>query len=321
MPDGFRRLIERRAFERWGYFMADGGGVDPRCLPMAQTHVLSCFDRALLASRWAYIMALRTIEPKPPTRIDWMPHGINTEVFKPVERELARSVWGVSGEDVVIGCVMANQARKHWPVVMEAVARMPAKPYLWIHTDYMQQHWNLNALAFEYGLGERCFLDQHQLSDREMAMRYSGCDATVVISGGEGFCYPAAESLACGTPVIVGEYGAAAELGHYGVGPTHTQLDTIHNVRRAYYDSRAVAEALQQALQWDRESARGRVEHLEWNKLSIQWKKWVRRGLSPVVPQMDCWSARPALIQQVESGSETAAVTQPEHPSTITIPM
>ncbi len=277
MPVSFQSMIAQGEFERWGYFMIDGAGANPGKLPLEQDHVLERFERVLVASKWAWELARKSRAD-----VDWLPHGINTECFQPVERDLARSVWGVEKQDVVVGCVMANQARKHWPVVMEAVARMPGKSYLWLHTDSMLNYWDLTALAVEYGLAERIFLDNRSLSDRELAMRYSGCDVSVVVSGGEGFCYPVAESLACGCPVVVGEYGAQRELPGIGVPVAYSTLETSHNVRRAHYDPRAVAGALQSALKWGREAARGRVEHLEWKKLSVQWRKWVRSGLGEV---------------------------------------
>lgn len=48
----------------------------------------------------------------------------------------------------------------------------------------------------------RIFLVPGLLSDEEMADLVRTADATVFTTKGEGFCLPAAESLACGTPVI-----------------------------------------------------------------------------------------------------------------------
>jgi len=49
----------------------------------------------------------------------------------------------------------------------------------------------------------RIFLVPGLLTDQEMADLVRSADATVFSTKGEGFCLPAAESLACGVPVIV----------------------------------------------------------------------------------------------------------------------
>lgn len=270
-------FLRSGAFEKWGYFMQDSAGVRPDILPLEAAEVMRGFDRVLLASKWAYVLTVKSLDGE--RDIDWIPHGINREIFKPMDRLYARSGWGVGERDIVIGCVMANQQRKHWPTVFEAVARIP-EARLWVHTDRWVNYWNLNALAIEYGVADRVIAEDRQLSDTELAMRYSACDATVMISGGEGFCYPVAESLSCGTPVVTGSYGAQFELASQGVPPIFTQLDTMHNVRRAYYDPVMVSRALKQAVQTrDPESAQAQVEHLSWLKLTAVWKKWFRRGI------------------------------------------
>jgi glycosyltransferase involved in cell wall biosynthesis len=211
-------LRSRNQFEKWGYFMQDGSGVDPSKLPLKDAYTMAGYDRVLLASKWAYELAKNSLVQHPD--LDWLPHGIDRSVFKPVDRLYARSAWrqwaGWGLNDKVVGCCMANLERKHWPVVFEAIARLEGVK-LWAHTDRLRQYWDLEALTSEYGIGERVILDERDYTDEEMAMRYSGCDCTVVISGGEGFCYPVAESLSCGVPCISGRYGAQSDLLSFGL--------------------------------------------------------------------------------------------------------
>src|SRR5262249_40379107 len=162
---------------------------------------------------------------------DWLPHPINRETFKPRDRMYGRSAWGIEDRVPVIGCVMANQARKHWPVALEMLARLPGWR-MWLHTDITVKDWNIHALPVEYGVADRIIFEGRALADAELAMRYSACDVTTVISGGEGFCYPVAESLSCGTPAIVGSYSAQAELSPWRVDPHWYRIDTSHNVLR-----------------------------------------------------------------------------------------
>ncbi len=273
-------LGDNRSFERWGYFMQDCDGVIPHRLPAEAAHVMAQYDRVLLASKWAHEITRNSLQNKD---LDWMPHGINLNTFKPHDRLYARSFWRM-GDEKLIGCVMSNQERKHWPTVFEAVARMKSKPRLWVKTDRLVHYWNLQALAIEYGLVDQIILEDYDLTDTEMAIRYSACDATVLISGGEGFCYPVAESLACGTPVITGCYGAQAELAPWTVPLQGYRIETIHNVRRAYYEAASVTIMLDWALAQDRDDTAQQstqlVQHLDWINLGHCWHKWIRKGLS-----------------------------------------
>jgi len=66
------------------------------------------------------------------------------------------------------------------------------------------------------------------VSDGEVARWYRGADALIALSTHEGFCLPAAESLACGCPVIYANQGALPEIvGSAGVAVTVENKETI----------------------------------------------------------------------------------------------
>lgn len=268
-----------RPFQKWGYFMQDAEGVRRNMLPEATAHAFSQYDRVLLASKWAHGLTANSIQHKD---LDWLPHPINRATFKPEDRFHARSMWNIGEDENLIGCVMANQERKHWPVVFETIASMK-NARLWMHTDILRPvpghgYWNLEALACEYGIGDRIVCDNRALGDRELAVRYSACDATVVISGGEGFCYPVVESLSCGVPVVTGSYGAQAELATYTVPPRSMQICTQYNVARACYSASDFRVELED-LPTSPEACQERVKHLDMPLLGIEWKKWLKKGL------------------------------------------
>jgi glycosyltransferase involved in cell wall biosynthesis len=235
-----------------------------------------------MASKWAWMLAQNRSQENGYKDLDWIPHGLNLDTFKPVDRTYARSGWGVGEKELVLGCVMANQERKYWPVVLEALARLDAR--LWIHTDTLvplpgKGYWNIGALAVEYGVGSRILYEDRELSDKELAMRYSACDATVVVSGGEGFCYPVAESMACGTPAVTGSYGAQAEIAAIAIHPAAYRITTQHNVRWAVYKPEDLVEGIRAALAVNRNQCRESVGHLDWRKIGIVWQKWFRKGI------------------------------------------
>jgi glycosyltransferase involved in cell wall biosynthesis len=270
-------FLKSFSFERWGYFMADAAGVRINALPMEQAHVVSHYDRVAFASRFGTSLAGGIEGPE----VDWLPHPINRDIYQPMDRTYGRSAFGVGSNETLIGCVMTNQARKHWPTVLEAVSLLPGKPRLWIHTDLLYHYWDIRALAIEYGIESQIVYEGRALSDKELAMRYAACDVTLVISGGEGFCYPVAESLSCGVPVLTGSYGAQAELAPWHVDPVTSIIDTNHNVRRAIYEAQDVASELGGLLmnRPSPEECVRLVTHLNMRELGLVWKKWFHKGL------------------------------------------
>src|SRR5262249_2291047 len=145
-----------------------------------------------------------------------------------------------------------------------------------MHTDTLLHYWNLKALAAEYGINNQIFCENRLLHDSELASRYSSCDATLVISGGEGFCYPVAESLSCGVPAVTGSYGAQAELTKWIIAPETTLIDPSHNVRRAIYTANDVAWKLREVLENPPrpQECEHLVSYLDMPWLGIVWKKW-----------------------------------------------
>ena len=273
---GLEPFLNSGRFERWGYFMADAMGVAATSLPLEQAYVISRYDRICMASCWACGL-LGSLEGPAPY---WIPHPLNRDVFRPLGRAEIRSAWGIGESDLLIGSVMANQQRKQWPVIFETLAGLEGAK-LWIHTDRPVGYWNLPALAVEYGVENRILMEGRSMKDGELAMRYSACDATLVISGGEGFCYPVAESLSCGVPCVTGAYGAQAELTPWRVEPAATVIDTSHNVRRAVYEAHAVLDELKKVLAQRPapEECERLVRHLNMKELGLVWKKWFRGGL------------------------------------------
>lgn len=304
LPQSLSNFLQSGRFERWGYFMVDGEGVEQGRLPGEQAEVLAGYDRALLASEWGYELAKGSpalSDRADRSRLDWLPHPINGDRFywdanSSDTKALVRVSMGVSPGEHLIGCVMTNQARKHWPTVLEAIAILKQKSMvpvkLWLHTDIELRYWNIPALLVEYGLEDDVVGSSNvPLSDSVMAARYRACDVTVLCSGGEGFGYPVAESLAVGTPVIASGYGAHCELMQRAgqdlilVNPVITTVDTIHNVRRGVFNPGDFAQALAAELYSKHSTDRSEklakaVEHLHMMRLGKMWKRWLLDGIN-----------------------------------------
>jgi glycosyltransferase involved in cell wall biosynthesis len=278
-------LGESRTFEKWGYFPVDSTGPDGSRLPLSMAAATAGYDRVLTASEWGRDVVERSIGRE----TDWIPHGIWTRTFHPIES--AKQMLGWPDERVTVGCNMTNQARKDWPVAFETIAILRGvygdRLHFWAHTDALTRYWNLVSLAADYGVADVTEITM-DLTDEQLALRYSACDVTILPSAGEGFGYPIVESLACGTACAVTGYGAGPELvdSSCWVQPDAYRVDSVHNVQRAVISGRVFADQAQYQIDKKREDWDYRshalaeiVAHLDWNLLKNVWSKWFLSGL------------------------------------------
>jgi len=284
-PNLERFLGEGRNFQKWAYTPVDAAGPNGATLPALAAAAAAGFDRIAASSRWGCDVLQRSGRPD----ADWMPHGIWLDKFKRDDGAKAKLGW--EGK-VVLGCVMTNQFRKDWGAAFECAAAMKEhygnRFHAWFHTDVPERYWSFPGLAADYGLGRDDMHVTVLLSDAQMALRYSGCDCTILPSRGEGFGFPIVESLACGVPCIVTDHAAGPELvpEEYRVRPIGTHVDTPYNLRRALVSGYAFAQSAAQAIrivdedpEFKRAELRDSVAHLDWPKLSVTWKKWFQEGL------------------------------------------
>jgi glycosyltransferase involved in cell wall biosynthesis len=175
--------------------------------------------------------------------------------------------------------VATNQARKDWALAAETVAILSHvhKIRLWIHTDTLERHWSIPALLADYGLLDKTMISLGYLSDDNMAQAYSACNVTLG-PGAEGWGLPLAESLACGTPVIHGNYAGGAEITpiEMHVEPIAYRAEGLYACVRPVYNPQDWAD---RALQFA-----GQRTHLDpqydWNNLWPRWKSWLQKGIT-----------------------------------------
>jgi len=169
----------------------------------------------------------------PPSKIDYIPHGIDTETFKPLKnreeiREKLEREHGIPRNSILYMCTAANVGpRKELPLLMHTFKRFVEQGYdahLYIHTNaYMQYPRGYDLLQWR----EMLKMEKHihfprynpivrPASEKELAELYNAADVYVSNSVAEGFGLPIAEALSCGTPVICPDNSAQVELarGH-----------------------------------------------------------------------------------------------------------
>src|SRR5512146_1600966 len=218
-----RRFAERKDVKKWIYGAIDAEGPFGK-LPSLIAETYAGFDRVIDYSAFS-----SKITGNP----TWLPHGIDTNVFKPQSMHEAREevakagFYGLSQNSLLIGVVATNQARKNWQLAFATARILLDRGHdvkVWCHTDILDRYWSMSNLIVDYGLMGRVAVTTQRFTDEPLAGMYAACNITLGI-GPEGFGYPIAESLACGVPCIVGSYGAQAEFT-----PKDMQVDPV-----AYY--------------------------------------------------------------------------------------
>jgi len=279
--------------QRWCYPAVDaynrwGGLSGP---PAA---ALQGFDRVLAYGRWA-AQIIKTVREG---SVPYLPHGFWPSDYAPVGEEgldWARTQLGphVSREAIIVGCVATNQHRKDLALYFEALAILKERGlpvYGWLHTDTTIGAWSVDQLVEDCGLQKKVTVTLGTLTDRQLACLYQRCDVTIAPGLGEGFGYPIVESLACGVPVVHGDFGGGSELVpkvEWRVPVREKRRESIYGLTRPVFRAEDVANAVERALRWREETGRttaaaycrGAVAHLNWAALSPRWLAWIQEGL------------------------------------------
>lgn len=265
----------------WIYAPVDSAGVNGKLTPI-ECDILKAFDRVLAYGEYGAEILVRSMGA---SKVPWLPHGINMDVFQPRDRQAARIAMGYSVTDKVMGMVATNQARKDWGVAIAALAQLPGWK-MWAHIDVLQRHWDLAALIHDFGVQDRIKATlTGSMNDTELSYFYSGCDLTILPSQ-EGFGYPLAESLACGTPTChPQDSGGRWAFDTGGCCPISEnmarRLEGLHHRYRLILSPNAIHEAMAHAFKYDREKCRAGIEVLDWKRLwPARWSKFMLEGLS-----------------------------------------
>lgn len=156
----------------------------------------------------------------------YVPHGIDTQTYAPMNRKLARGD-AFPDDAFVVGMVAANKgrpSRKGFSQALQAFARFARthdNVFLYLHTTLspnISLGEDLSALIESLDVPKGCIriADQYGLmfappDHRDMARVYGALDVLLNPSTGEGFGIPVIEAQSCGRPVIVTDATAMQE--------------------------------------------------------------------------------------------------------------
>lgn len=267
---------------RWlAYFPVDGAP-----MPLAWKRWISAADGTAVFCEWTSRLVEREAGRWPVV----IPHGVDTSVFKPLDKEQARARVGVDGR-FVVGCVAANQQRKNLPALIKAFAafaRDKQDVVLYLHTR-IDGYWDIQELVQRFGVEDKTRatlnLDpQRGVSDDVLATLYNSFDVFVLPTMAEGFGLPILESQSCGVPVLVTDCSACSELApdafcRLAVKDT---LIMARNFEQAIVDDAQITEKLERLycdrglLQELSQSARRFALGFEWSDVRRRFIDWVQ---------------------------------------------
>lgn len=159
----------------------------------------------------------------------YVPHGVDTEVYKPEDRSKVREALDLDEDAFVIGMAAANKGRPSRKAFSEAfqgvapIIRENENAYLYLHTIMEPSHAageNIPKLldALEIPRDRVRVTNQYRNiyrpfpPDAMSRLFYNALDVLINPSWGEGFGITPLEAQACGVPVVVGDNTAQREV-------------------------------------------------------------------------------------------------------------
>jgi glycosyltransferase involved in cell wall biosynthesis len=164
--------------------------------------------------------------------MDWIPHGIDLNIFKPMDKIECRKIWNIKKEhlnDFFIGIVAGNydkEGRKRWDKQLETLRifkdQNPDCPLkIWLHTDASNvvHGFDLHTMIRFFNLQDIVYIPDPyyfitNLPYERMGEIYNMLDIHLLASAREGFGMPILESQACGIPCLHTDFAAGKEMVH-----------------------------------------------------------------------------------------------------------
>ena len=142
-----------------------------------------------------------------PAGIHVMRNGVDLDLFRPIDRALARRLWTVGRKTLLsVGHLIE---RKGHDLIIRALEHLPEVDLI-IAGDGPERA-RLERLVAKFGLGERVRF-AGVVDHRDLPALYSAADALVLASSREGWPNVLLEALACGTPVIASRNWGTPEI-------------------------------------------------------------------------------------------------------------
>lgn len=197
------------------YFPTDSGPLKPAWAKQLSEKV----DTQIAYTHYAEEI-IEQANGKYPDNLRQIYHGVDTSVFKPLNQSLARAELGLPQDAFIVGMVARNQYRKRFDILVKAFAKFAEdKPNakLYLHTALHDIGYDIGDLADQFKLRDKLILTEdlspaHGVPIEYLNKIYNTFDVNCLISLGDGFGLPVAESMATSCPQVVSDHSALKEL-------------------------------------------------------------------------------------------------------------
>jgi len=191
-----------------------------------------------------------TIQPLEDWQVDYVPHGINSNIYKPTEvpQDFRKQLLGDKDYKFVLFWMNRNIKRKQPSDVIWAFKKfvdgLPEedrdKTCLIMHTAPRDQNGtDLIEVADKIAPGCDIKFSTDRVTQEQLNWLYNLSDCTINIAGNEGFGLVTAESVMAGTPIIVNVTGGLQDqcgfkkksTKKYFTAEDYKQIGSLHNWR------------------------------------------------------------------------------------------
>ena len=239
---------------------------EPECRAEVEERIIAAAD-GIIASSEHERRALRDLYGARLDQVQVVAPGIDLDFFQPTPRRVARAALGLNGQDVLFSAGRMDPI-KGFDTLIQALPLLRHRDARLLigggsHDD--PERRRLERLAAELGVSDRVdFLGA--VPQERLPLYYAAASLVVVPSHYESFGLVAAESLACGTPVVASQVGGLPTIVHDG------ENGVLVSWRRPEGFAAALDHALgdQALLARLRANARPSVERLSWRATAEQ---------------------------------------------------
>lgn len=191
-----------------------------------------------------------TIKPLEDWQVSYVPHGINSETYKPLDSKLLsetkKEIFGDKEYKFVAFWMNRNIKRKQPSDVIWAFSKfvesLPEKKRdevaLVMHTQPIDQN-GTDLFKVKETLAPNCniIFSNSRINQDKLNQLYNIADVTINIAGNEGFGLVTAESVMAGTPIIVNVTGGLQDQcgfkidGKYLTADDYKEIGSLHDWR------------------------------------------------------------------------------------------
>ncbi|MBE9046653.1 glycosyltransferase family 4 protein [Pleurocapsales cyanobacterium LEGE 10410] len=231
-------------------------------------------------SRWLTQQAKHSMLNRFP--IHYIPNGIDTQAYQPLDRQQCRSLLGIPpGKKVLmIGATSLTARRKGGALLLEALASLPSS--LKMKMVLLLLGRGGKAIASAAGIAA---LDLGYVSsDRLKSIAYSATDLFIYPTRADNLPLMLQESMACGTPIVSFKVGGVPELVRPDVSGYLAQPEDSYDL------CNGIMQLLEDEFLWKKMSQNCRQIALTEYSLELQTQRYIelysqilpnRRAIAP----------------------------------------